>query len=119
VKALVVPFVVVMGHERRKYSAQVGFPENDDPIQAFLLDRPDEALCVRIAVRRLKRRLHEPDADLGQSPAAGRAPFGIPIADQDPVAPEDTVIRAGQHTSDLEHEGVIRMRGRSHQMHAS
>jgi hypothetical protein len=74
---------------------------------------------VRIALGRLKRRRHDPDADIGQGLAERRAPFGISIADQDPVAPEDTVIRAGQHTSDLEHEGVIRMRRRSHQMHAS
>jgi hypothetical protein len=114
-----IPFPVVVGYERRERSAQVGFPKDDDPIQAFLLDRPDKSLRVCIAVGRLKRRLHDPDADIGQGLAERCAPFGISIADQDPVAPEDTVIRAGQHTSDLEHEGVIRMRRRSHQMHAS
>ena len=53
VKALVIPFPVIMRHERRERSVQVGFTEDDDPIQAFLLDRADESLRVRIAVGRL------------------------------------------------------------------
>src|SRR5437867_3766402 len=95
----------------------MGFTEDDNPIQAFLLDGPDEALHVRMVVGRLKRRLHDADADIGHGPAERRAPFGVPIADQNPVTPEDTVIRAGQHTSDLEYEGIVGMRYRSHQMH--
>ena len=82
----------------------MGFTEDDDPIQAFLLDRPDESLRVGIAVGRPKRRLHDADPNVGQGPAKRRTPFGVPIAEQDPVATENAVIGTGQHASDLVHE---------------
>jgi hypothetical protein len=48
VKTLVISFPMVMRREGRERSTQVGFPEDDDPIQALLLDRPHEALRIRI-----------------------------------------------------------------------
>ena len=69
VKTLVIPFPVVVRHERSERPAQVGFTEDDDPIQTFLLDRPDESLRVRITVGRLERRLHDANAAVGQGPA--------------------------------------------------
>jgi hypothetical protein len=108
VNALTIPFLVVIRRERGERPAQVAFSEDDDPIQAFLLDGADESLRVRIAVGCLKRCLHDPDAGIGHGPAERRAPFGIPIADQDPLAAQDAFISGGQHTSDLEHERVIR-----------
>jgi hypothetical protein len=93
VKALVIPFPVVMRREFRECPAQMGFAEDDDPIQAFLLNRLDESLRVRIAVGCVKRCLHHADAAVGQRPAKRDAPFGIPIADQDPVATEGAVRR--------------------------
>jgi hypothetical protein len=83
---LVIPFPVVVGDEFGERSAQVGFPKDDDLIQAFLLDGPDESLRVCVAVGRVKRRLYHADATVGQGPAEHRAPFGVPIADKDPVA---------------------------------
>jgi hypothetical protein len=44
VKTLVIPFPVVVNRECGERSAQVGFAEDDDPIQALLLDRPNKAL---------------------------------------------------------------------------
>ena len=37
----------------------MGFAKDDDPIQALLLNRPHEALRIRIAGRRLERRLRD------------------------------------------------------------
>jgi len=119
VKALVISFSVVVGHERGEYPKQVGFTEDDDLIQTFLLDRPDESLRVGIAVGCLKRRPYDADATVGQGPAECRAPFGVLIADEDPVATENAVIRGGQHAGDLAHECVIRMRSRSHEMNTA
>jgi len=65
VKTLVIPLPVIMRRECGESSTQVGFAEDDDPIQALLLDRPDEALRIRIAVGRLERRLHDADANVG------------------------------------------------------
>jgi hypothetical protein len=44
VKTLVIPFPVVMRRECGERSAQVGFAEDDDPIQTLVLNRPNEAL---------------------------------------------------------------------------
>ena len=117
VQALVIPFLVIVRHERGERPAQVGFAEDDDLIQAFLFNGPDESLRVRITVGRLKRRLHDAEAAIGQGLTAPRAPFGIAIANEDPVALEDPVIGGGEHTRHLAHEGVVRMWGRAHEMH--
>src|SRR5688500_18644780 len=50
VKTSVNPFPVVMRRECGERSAQVGFAEDDDSVQALLLDRPNKPLRVRIAV---------------------------------------------------------------------
>jgi len=47
VKTLVIPFPVGMRRECGERSAQVGVAEDDDPIHALLLDRPNEALRIR------------------------------------------------------------------------
>ena len=52
VKTLVIPFPVVMRRECGERSAQVGFAEDDDPIQALVLNRPHEALRIRIGIGR-------------------------------------------------------------------
>jgi hypothetical protein len=53
VKTLVIPFPVVVCRECGERSAQVGFAEDDDPVQALLFNRPHESssggeshLCV-------------------------------------------------------------------------
>ena len=93
VDALVIPFLMVVIDERRERSTQVRFSQDDDPIQAFLFDRPDETFRVRVAVGRLKRRLHDTNAAVSQGLAERGAPFRVPVADEDPVATEHTVIR--------------------------
>ena len=80
VQALVIPFPVIVRHERGERPAQVGFAQDDDLIQAFLFNGPDESFRVGVAVGRLKRRLHDADAAVGQRLTARRAPLGIAIA---------------------------------------
>jgi hypothetical protein len=63
--------------------------------------------------------LHHANAAVGHGPAERGAPFRVSVANQDAMATEHAVICVGQHTSDLAHEGVIWMRGRAHEMHAS
>ncbi len=116
VKTLVIPFPVVVCRECGERLAQVGFAEDDVPIQTLLLDRPHEALRIRIAVGRLKRRLHDANAGVGQGPSEGGAPLGVAVTDEDAGPAEDPIIGSSQHTSDLEHEGVIRIGRRSHEL---
>ena len=119
VKTLVIPFPVVMRRECGERSAQVGFAEDDDPIQTLLLNRPHEALRMRIAVGRLERRLHDANAGVGQGPSECGAPLGIAVTDEDAGPAEHPIISTSQHPSDLTDEGVIRIGCRSHQVHAS
>ncbi len=46
--------------------------EEDDPVEAFFFDRPDEAFGVRVAIRRAVRRLHDTNPRLGQGLAERR-----------------------------------------------
>jgi hypothetical protein len=43
-KTLMIPFPVIMRRECGERSAQAGFAEDDDPVQALLFNRPHEAL---------------------------------------------------------------------------
>ena len=119
VKTLVIPFPVIMRRECGERSAQMGFAEDDDPIQALLLNRPHEALRIRIAVGRLERRLHDANAGVGQGPSEGDAPLGVAVTDEDAGPAEYALIGASQHPSDLAYEGVVRIRRRSHEVHAA
>ena len=85
----------------------MGFPKDDDPIEAFLFHGSDEALGVPITVGRLKRRLHDANTRVGQGSAECDAPFHVPITNEDPVAAERAVIDGDQHARDLAHEGVV------------
>ena len=51
------PFGVVVGEVLPHEVAQVAFPEDDEMIQAFPLDRPDPALRIWIQVGRSVRNL--------------------------------------------------------------
>jgi hypothetical protein len=60
-QALVISFGVIMGQELANRLAQRAFPEEDHPVQAFLLDVAHEPLdvgCEVRASRREKRGLH-------------------------------------------------------------
>jgi hypothetical protein len=70
---------------------------------------PDESLRVRIAVGRLKWRLHDADADIRQGPAERRAPFGDRTQrNQNRSAPLHGVTRIHRkiHKHNLEELGV-------------
>ena len=56
-----VPLVVEVEQVLVDDATQVDLAEQDHPTQALLLDRPDEALRVRVGVRGLVRRLDELD----------------------------------------------------------
>ena len=49
--ALRIPFGVIVIHELWYEVPKVPFAQRHDAIEALCFDRPDEALCVRIAVR--------------------------------------------------------------------
>jgi hypothetical protein len=76
--ALVMIVCDVLGHGL----LEVPLAEGNDAIETFMFDGADEALGVRIRIRRPPRRLHNPDAAIAQQPPHLSAPFGVPIANQ-------------------------------------
>jgi hypothetical protein len=59
------------------------FPHRNDPIEAFVFDRADEALRVRIRVGRTLENEHHLDPRVLESTRYVTAPLAIPIANQD------------------------------------
>jgi hypothetical protein len=109
VKTLVIPLPVVVSRECGERSAQVGFAEDDDPIQTLFLNRPNEALRMRIAVGRLEQGLHHANAGVGQGPSECGAPIGVAVTDEDAGPAEHPIVSTSQYTSNLTDEGVIRI----------
>jgi hypothetical protein len=72
-KALVIALAMVMLDEFRDHPSQMTFSERDYAVEALVFDRAYESLGVRIRVRRLKRRLHDPNSGLAQPRARARS----------------------------------------------
>ena len=79
-QTLVIPLVVIVRREGAERPAQVSLTENDDPVEAFLFDRPDEAFGVRVAIRRAVRRQYDTNPCLGQGLAERAAPLRVSVA---------------------------------------
>jgi hypothetical protein len=60
-----------------------------DPIQTFLFDRAHEAFCVRVAVRRGRRRPDHANADRAEHRLHRRGPVRVPIAQQNTPLTQD------------------------------
>jgi hypothetical protein len=52
VESLVIPFAVIVLDVLCHGSAEVPHPDRNQPVQAFFLDRPDEAFGVRVRIGR-------------------------------------------------------------------
>lgn len=58
-QTLVIPLVVIVRRKFAERPAQVSLTDENDPVEAFLFDRTDQAFGVRVAIRREVRRLHD------------------------------------------------------------
>jgi hypothetical protein len=92
--------------------------QGHDPTEAFLFDRPHEALRMRVAVGGGGCSNHS-DARRGEQILHPTAPLRIAIANQDPTVAEDIIHLAGPPPPRLEHKGFIRVRRRSEHAHAA
>jgi tetratricopeptide (TPR) repeat protein len=107
---LVIPFTVVVHDVFGERTTKVSFAERNQPIQAFLLDRPYKSLRVSIAVRRAERDLDGPDAGRLKEVLDIRAPFPVAVADQDSSIAEHPVGCIRDRPAHLPHEGLVRVR---------
>ena len=80
------PFTVVVDYVLRDDLSEVPLSEGHQAVQALLLDRADEALCVRAGVRGAERRLDDLEPGLAEVSAARLPPLRIAITDQHTVA---------------------------------
>ena len=81
--------------------SEVALAERNDPIETFLFDRSYEPLRVGIRIGCLKRCLHDAEADLLQQPWHLPTPFPIPIADQQAMVTQQSVIRGRERDTRL------------------
>lgn len=61
-ESLTVAFAVVVGHELREGTPQVPITKRDQAVQAFLFDRANKRLRMRVAIRRATGCLDHPIA---------------------------------------------------------
>ena len=111
IKSLVVSFAMVVCDEVDERPPEVTFTERDDAIQAFLFDRADEPLRMRVAVWCPERCPDDADARCREETFDAKAPLAITIADQHAMRVEASVGVLRQVTHGLDEEGFIWMRG--------
>ena len=104
-----VRLTVVVRHEVRNRASKVALTQRDPAVEAFLLDRPNEPLSVRVAVRRAKRRLNDPDVLLFQELPHSTTPLPIAITDQHATTSQDAIEPIGQMTHGLDDERFVGM----------
>jgi len=109
-ETLMIAFPVIVGDEFGHGPTEMAFTERDHLVQAFLLDRADKALCIRIAVWRTERRLHESNASRREKVLNGGTPLPIPVADQDGTRAERSGNGVSQVAHRLDDERFIRVR---------
>ena len=82
-------------------TAEMALTHRNHPVEAFFFDRSDEALRVRIRVRRPHGRQHDANPRIAQQPSDVLTPFPIAITDQHAVVSQQTGVRGRQRATDL------------------
>lgn len=107
--ALMISFAVVMGHELDDRATKMPLPQQNDAIEALLLDRPNEAFRVGVAVGCAERRANDPDSLCFKELQHGATPLPIAIADQQTTIRQHAVNRIRQVAHRLNDESVVGM----------
>jgi len=90
--ALMIPLCMVVGDELRNRASKMSFPEHDHALEALFLDRPNESLRVRVAVRCTERRPNDSHTFVFNEFQYATAPLAIAIADQYASLYQDAII---------------------------
>lgn len=110
-KSLVVSFAIVVCDEVGERPPEVAFTWRDHTIQAFLFDRANEPLRMRIAVWCPERCPDHADARCREEALDAKAPLAITITDQHAIRVEAAVGVLRQVAHGRDEEGFIGMRG--------
>ena len=104
--ALMIPLGMVVRDELGDRASKT-LTQRDHARKAFLLDRPNEPLRVRVAVRCPERRLNDTDSFPLEELQHRTTPLSIAIADQDATVSQDSVNRIRQAVYALQNKGFV------------
>jgi hypothetical protein len=113
------PLPLIVLDELCDGSAEVSLPYRNDPVETFVFDRSDEALCVGVSVRRALRRQNHLDPSVAELASDCAAPFPISIANQHAMAREHAVVGRRHNAHHLRHEQIRWMRRGPENPHAA
>jgi hypothetical protein len=77
---------MVVRDKFRDRAPEMTLPHRNHPVEAFLFDRSDEPLSIRIRVRSALGRQDHADTSVAKLLSHRSAPFSIPIADEHAMA---------------------------------
>jgi hypothetical protein len=80
-----VPLPMGVRHELIEGAEQATLPEEDEVIQTLLADRAHEPFRVRVGIRRLNGRQHDPHPGALDDAAESVGPLPVAIADENAV----------------------------------
>jgi hypothetical protein len=110
IETLVIPFAMVVRDKFRDRAPETTLFNRNHPVEAFLFDRSDEPLRIRIRVRSALGRQDDSDTSVAQVLSHRAAPLPIPIADERAMTGQYAVISGSHETHHLAHEQLRRMR---------
>jgi hypothetical protein len=87
---------MVVRHELVEGAEQATFPEKDQAVETLLSDRAHEPFRVRVGIRRLDGRQHDPHPGALDDAAESVGPLAVAIADEDLVVRQEPIDRIGQ-----------------------
>jgi hypothetical protein len=117
--ALMVPFVMVVFDELVNRPTQRTFAHEDQPIQARFLNRPHEALRVRVEIWRPGWQAKRLDTGGRQCVSKRVGEAWIAIMQEEAFPAEASIIRIGELATALDHPGTVRLREDAANLHPS
>ena len=105
-----VPFVMIVLDEFADGSPKRPFTDENHPVQAGFLDRPHEALRVRVEIRGTRRQADHLHACGGERLAERHREQRIPIVDQVTLARQKAIAGIRQVATHLAHPGGVGLR---------
>ena len=104
-----VPLAVIVDDELGDRAAKMSLAQWNHEIKTFLLDRANEPLRIRVAVRRPERCPNTANALAFEELQHRTTPLAVPIANQHTPIYQDAVNRIRQAADGLHNEGFIRV----------
>ena len=100
-----VPFVMIMRHELADRPPERRFTDENQAVQAGLLDASDESLRVRVEIRGTGRQSDRFNTRAGQCLAERDREERIPVVDQEALARQTAIVGIRHVATHLAHPG--------------